>query len=40
MATIAAVVIVLPGFILLYVLDQRSLLPEEGATSQADGEPA
>jgi cytochrome d ubiquinol oxidase subunit II len=39
-ATIAAVVIVLPGFILLYVLDQRSLLPEEGATSRADGEPA
>ena len=30
-ATIGAVVIVLPGFILLYVLDQRSLLPEEGA---------
>ena len=39
-ATIAAVVIVLPGFILLYVLDQRSLLPEEGAPSRADGEPA
>ena len=39
-ATIAAVVIVLPGFILLYVLDQRSLLPEEGAPSLADGEPA
>ena len=29
MATIAALFIVLPGFILLYVLDQRSLLPEE-----------
>ena len=29
-ATVGAVVIVLPGFILLYVLDQRSLLPEEG----------
>ena len=25
-----AVLIVLPGFVLLYVLDQRSLLPEEG----------
>ena len=32
-ATVAAVVIVLPGFILLYVLDQRSLLPEEGVPS-------
>ncbi len=29
-ATVGAVVIVLPGFILLYVLDQRSLLPGEG----------
>jgi cytochrome bd ubiquinol oxidase subunit II len=29
-AAVGAVVIVLPGFILLYVLDQRSLLPEEG----------
>ena len=29
-AAIGAVLIVLPGFILLYVLDQRSLLPEEG----------
>jgi cytochrome d ubiquinol oxidase subunit II len=29
-ATIGAVLIVLPGFILLYVLDQRSLLPGEG----------
>ena len=27
---IAAVLIVVPGFILLYTLDQRSLLPEEG----------
>ncbi|MET0147060.1 MAG: cytochrome d ubiquinol oxidase subunit II [Ilumatobacteraceae bacterium] len=36
-ATIAAVVIVLPGFILLYVLDQRSLLPEEGGPALADG---
>ena len=39
-ATIGAVVIVLPGFVLLYVLDQRGLLPEEGAPSLADGEPA
>jgi cytochrome d ubiquinol oxidase subunit II len=29
-AAVGAVLIVLPGFILLYVLDQRSLLPEEG----------
>jgi cytochrome d ubiquinol oxidase subunit II len=29
-ATILLVVIVIPGFTLLYVLDQRSLLPEEG----------
>ena len=29
-AAIGAVLIVVPGFILLYVLDQRSLLPEEG----------
>jgi cytochrome bd ubiquinol oxidase subunit II len=29
-ATAAALVIVLPGFILLYSLDQRDLLPEEG----------
>ncbi len=29
-AAIGAVLIVLPGFILLYVLDQKSLLPEEG----------
>jgi cytochrome d ubiquinol oxidase subunit II len=29
-ATVGAVCIVLPGFILLYVLDQRSLLPAEG----------
>jgi cytochrome d ubiquinol oxidase subunit II len=29
-ATIGAVLIVFPGFILLYVLDQRSLLPGEG----------
>jgi cytochrome d ubiquinol oxidase subunit II len=30
-ATGLAVVIVLPGFVLLYSLDQKSLLPEEGA---------
>jgi cytochrome d ubiquinol oxidase subunit II len=29
-ASIGAVVIVVPGFVLLYVLDQRSLLPAEG----------
>jgi cytochrome bd ubiquinol oxidase subunit II len=29
-AAVAAVLIVVPGFTLLYVLDQRSLLPEEG----------
>jgi cytochrome d ubiquinol oxidase subunit II len=30
-AAVGAVLIVLPGFILLYVLDQKSLLPGEGA---------
>ena len=29
-ATIGAVIIVVPGFVLLYTLDQKSLLPEEG----------
>ena len=29
-AAVGAVLIVLPGFILLYILDQRSLLPDEG----------
>ncbi len=29
-AAICAVVIVVPGFILLYTLDQKSLLPDEG----------
>jgi cytochrome bd ubiquinol oxidase subunit II len=29
-AAVGAVLIVLPGFVFLYVLDQRSLLPEEG----------
>ena len=31
-----AVLIVLPGFVLLYVLDQRSLLPEEGVPDAGD----
>ena len=31
-----AVLIVLPGFVLLYVLDQRRLLPEEGAGDAGD----
>jgi cytochrome d ubiquinol oxidase subunit II len=30
-AAVLAAVIVVPGFVLLYVLDQKSLLPEEGA---------
>jgi cytochrome d ubiquinol oxidase subunit II len=29
-AAIGAVLIVVPGFVLLYVLDQKSLLPDEG----------
>ena len=37
-ATIAAACIVVPGFILLYVLDSRSLLPEEGVA--VEGAPA
>ena len=32
-AAVGALVIVLPGFILLYVLDQKSLLPGEGVDS-------
>jgi len=31
-----AAVIVLPGFALLYVLDQRGLLPEEGMNDASD----
>jgi cytochrome d ubiquinol oxidase subunit II len=31
-----AVLIVVPGFILLYVLDQRTLLPEEGTEDVGD----
>ena len=33
-ATVLLLVIVVPGFTLLYVLDQRSLLPQEGADEQ------
>jgi cytochrome bd ubiquinol oxidase subunit II len=29
-AAVLAALLVVPGFVLLYVLDQRSLLPEEG----------
>ncbi len=36
-ATVAALCIVLPGFIFLYVLDQRGLLPEEGGALVEDG---
>lgn len=35
-ATAAAVVIVVPGFALLYLLDQRGLLPEEGVEDESD----
>ena len=31
---VLAVLIVVPGFILLYVLDQRGLLPEEGVEEE------
>jgi cytochrome d ubiquinol oxidase subunit II len=34
--TVLAGVVVLPGFVLLYVLDQRGLLPEEGVEDVAD----
>jgi cytochrome d ubiquinol oxidase subunit II len=33
---VLAAVVVLPGFVLLYVLDQRGLLPEEGVDAVAD----
>lgn len=33
---VLAAVVVLPGFVLLYVLDQRGLLPEEGVEDVAD----
>jgi cytochrome d ubiquinol oxidase subunit II len=35
-AVVLAAVVVLPGFVLLYVLDQRGLLPEEGVDDVAD----
>jgi cytochrome d ubiquinol oxidase subunit II len=35
-AVALAALIVLPGFVLLYFLDQRNLLPEEGVTDAAD----
>jgi cytochrome bd ubiquinol oxidase subunit II len=35
-AVVLAVVIVLPGFALLFLLDQRGLLPEEGVDDAAD----
>ncbi|GAB3072938.1 cytochrome d ubiquinol oxidase subunit II [Intrasporangium mesophilum] len=35
-ATGAAVVIVVPGFVVLYLLDQRGLLPEEGVEDESD----
>ena len=31
-----ALLIVLPGFVLLYVLDQKQLLPEEGVEDVGD----
>jgi cytochrome d ubiquinol oxidase subunit II len=34
------VVLVVPGFVLLYVLDQRQLLPEEGAEEEARADQA
>jgi cytochrome d ubiquinol oxidase subunit II len=33
---VLAAVVVLPGFVLLYVHDQRGLLPEEGVDDVAD----
>jgi cytochrome d ubiquinol oxidase subunit II len=35
-AAVLAVVVVVPGFVLLYVLDQRGRLPEEGVDDVAD----
>jgi len=34
---VLAVLIVLPGFVLLYVLAQRGLLPEEGVDDASEG---
>ena len=31
-----AVLLIVPAFILLYVLDQRGMLPEEGADDEPD----
>jgi cytochrome bd ubiquinol oxidase subunit II len=36
LTVVLAVLIVVPGFVLLYVLDQRHLLPEEGVPDAAD----
>ena len=36
LTVVLAVLIVGPGFVLLYVLDQRGLLPEEGVPDAAD----
>jgi cytochrome d ubiquinol oxidase subunit II len=36
-AAVGAVLIVLPGFIILYVLDQKGLLPEEGTADATAG---
>ena len=36
-ATVGAALIVLPGFILLYTLDQKNLLPEESTSPGVDG---
>jgi cytochrome d ubiquinol oxidase subunit II len=33
---VLAVLVVLPGFVLLFVLAQRNLLPEEGAADVGD----
>ncbi len=33
---VLAVVIVVPGFVLLYILDQKGLLPEEGVDDLGD----
>jgi cytochrome d ubiquinol oxidase subunit II len=35
-ASVLALVIVVPGFVLLYVLDQRRLLPDEGVEDVSD----
>ena len=36
-AAVGAVLIVLPGFIILYVLDQKGLLPGEGTSDATAG---